>query len=227
MNSSSRRSLRIYTEENNRHFTLIIHRTESFPASSKHQTLERSSNARISYKGDGRPVYSQTYSSPSGSGPDWSRLAIGDGKLALKEGRPDPRDLVEAGVISADEVSTVLETDTDAIVLATLSADESCATEEGSAELEIDDSVLAGAAVLDEISLLVATAAFATAELVELAIAELAEDPVDAPVVFAGADEEALAVLATPFVAEALATPADAGDQNTAGVYTGIGSVVP
>ena len=56
------------------------------------------------------------------------------------------------------------------------------------------------------------------AEAVELVMAELAVDFVDALVVEAGVKEDVLTTAATPLLT---------GDQNTAGVYTGIGIVIP
>jgi hypothetical protein len=55
-------------------------------------------------------------------------------------------------------------------------------------------------------------------EAVELAMAELAVDFVDALVVEARTEEDVLTAAATPLLT---------GDQNTAEVYTGIGIVIP
>jgi hypothetical protein len=55
-------------------------------------------------------------------------------------------------------------------------------------------------------------------EAVELAMTELAVGIVDALVVEAKAEEDSLTAVATPLLT---------GDQNTAGVYTGIGIVIP
>jgi hypothetical protein len=56
------------------------------------------------------------------------------------------------------------------------------------------------------------------AEAVELAVTELAVDFVDALVVEARTGEDVLTVATTPLLT---------GDQKTAGVYTGIGIVIP
>jgi hypothetical protein len=58
----------------------------------------------------------------------------------------------------------------------------------------------------------------AEVEAVELAMMEFAVDFVDALVVEARNEEDVLTTAATPLLT---------GDQNTAGVYTGIGIVIP
>jgi hypothetical protein len=116
-------------------------------------------------------------------------------------------DKLELGA-STLEVAAVLDVRTESEEIATPSADEACSI----IELELE-----GAEVLEVTMLLVTTAALAISEDVELAMTELGEDPVEAAAVCATTEEEALVVATLP-VADPLAMPAEAGDQNTAGV---------
>jgi hypothetical protein len=69
---------------------------------------------------------------------------------------------------------------------------------------------------------------FVDAFAVDVAIDELAVDFVNALVVEAGTEEEVVLTTAAFVDTDVpLTPPGDAGDQNTAGVYTGIGRVVP
>ena len=74
---------------------------------------------------------------------------------------------------------------------------------------------------------LVDVATTAEDDFVNVANVELGVDLLDAFVVEAGTDDEEVLTTAATLDVEVLNAPGDAGDQNTAGVYTGIGSVTP